>query len=72
MNAYDDQAERDHLINEASKLFPNSTISLEYGDQYEEIHLYIDGARYTFNVGSDDDVFVFYAGNNRIVIPALD
>ena len=71
MTAYDEQAERNHLIAEASKLFPNTTITIDYDDDDEAIHLDIDGTRYTFGTGSDDDVYVFRSGNDRIVIAEL-
>lgn len=72
MNAYNEQIEHNHLISEASKLFPNATITIDYDDEDEAIHLDIDGTRYTFHVESDDDAYVFSSGDDRIVIPALD
>jgi hypothetical protein len=72
MKPYDEQAERNHLIAEASKLFPNASVKIEYDDELEAIHLDIDGARYTFYVGSDNDAYVFCSDTNRIVMPALD
>ena len=69
---YDERAERDHLISEALEVYPNASISIDYDDEDEAIHLTIDGMRFTFNVGSDDDAYVFQSGDHRIVIPALD
>lgn len=71
MPPYDEQAERDHLISEASKLYPIASITVDYDDEDEMIHLTIDGMRYTFHVGSDDDAYVFCSDDRRIVIPAL-
>jgi len=73
MPPYDEQTERDHLIAEASKLYPNASVSIHYDDGDEAIHLEIDGTRFTFHSGSDeDDFYVFCSGDDRIVIPALD
>jgi hypothetical protein len=70
--AYDEQAERNHLIAEASKLFPNATITVEYDDEDEAIHLDIDDNRYTFHAGSDNEEFAFCSVDYCIMIPALD
>jgi len=73
MNTYDEHAERNHLMAEASKLFPHASIALIYDDEEEAIHLEIDGNYFTFQVGSDDDeTYTFWSGDARIVIPALD
>jgi len=73
MNAYDEQTERGHLIAEASKLFPNASISIHFDDEDEAIYLTIDDVRYTFNLGSDDDeAYVFCSGADRIALPAFD
>jgi len=72
MPAYDEKAERNYLIKEASKLYPNASITVDYDDEDEAIHLDIDGTRYTFQVGSDDDAYVFQSSGARIMLPALD
>ena len=59
-----------HLLQHAWDLFPDATIEIAYDD--EIIHLDVDGHRFTFEIGSDDDYYVFSDGRSSFVIPLME
>lgn len=62
--------DRDYLIHYARLLFPSSTVAVTYDD--EIIHLDIDGNRFTFEIGSDDDEYVFHGAGRSFAIPLMN
>jgi hypothetical protein len=59
-----------HLLQHAWDLFPDAIIELTYED--ETIHLDVDGHRFTFEIGSDDDYYVFSDGETSFAIPLME
>lgn len=68
MNEHQD---RDHLIGHALNLFPGSAVSVTYTED-EIIHLDVDGVRFTLEIGSDDDAYVFHGIARSFVIPLMN
>ena len=64
-------ADHDHLLAHAKAIFPGSTISVTHTDD-EIIHIDVDDVRYTFEIGSDDEEYVFTDGNATFRIPLMD
>jgi hypothetical protein len=64
-------ADHVHLLAHAKAIFPGSTISITHTDD-EVIHIDVDGVRYTFEIGSDDEEYVFTKGNDTFRIPLMD
>jgi hypothetical protein len=58
----------EHLLNHAQELFPTAKIEVHYTDD-EIIHIDVDGHRFTFEIGSDDDAYIFDDGVNAFTIP---
>ena len=66
----DDQPlDRTHLLSHAQALFPGTTIIVVY-DPNDIIHM--SGRRYTFEIGSDDDEYIFTDGLTTFTIPLMD
>lgn len=63
--------DRDHLLIQAQRLFPSATIAVTHTDD-EVIHIDVDGYRYTFEIGSDDDEYVFTDGKEAFTIPLME
>lgn len=61
----------EHLLRNAALLFPNSEVDVIHAID-EIIHLVVDGHRYTFEIGSDDDEYVFTDGKMTFTIPLMD
>lgn len=59
-----------HLLQHAWDLFPGAIIEITYED--ETIHLDVDGYRFTFEIGSDDDYYIFTDGQTSFVIPLME
>lgn len=59
-----------HLLQHAWNLFPGANIEITYVD--ETIHLDVDGHRFTFEIGSDDDSYVFSDGVTSFEVPLMD
>ena len=57
----DEPLDRPHLIDHARALLPGATIDVIYTPN-EIIHIEVDGHRYTFEIGSDDDEYLFTDG----------
>lgn len=61
-------ADYTHLLDHASRHFPDARVNVVYTDD-EIIHIDVDGHRYTFEIGSDDDQYVFDDGATAFTIP---
>jgi hypothetical protein len=61
-------ADHDHLLDHASRRFPGAHIEITYTDD-EIIHIDVDGHRYTFEIGSDDDEYQFSDDMTTFTIP---
>lgn len=59
-----------HLMQHAWDLFPDAIIEITYED--ETIYLDVDGHRFTFEIGSDDDYYVFSDDEISFVIPLME
>jgi len=58
----------DHLMQHAQQQFPGARIDITYTDD-EVIHIEVDGLRFTFEIGSDDDAYIFSDGASVFEIP---
>lgn len=56
-----------HLMQHAWDLFPGAIIEIAYED--ETIHIDVSGHRFTFEIGSDDDAYIFSDGSTSFTIP---
>ena len=63
--------DRSHLFSHAQALFPGAVIEVIHMPD-EIIHIEVDGHRYTFEIGSDDDEYVFTDGHTTFTIPLLE
>lgn len=63
-------ADYPHLLQHAWDLFPGAHIEITYDD--EIIHIEIDGHRFTFEIGSDDDCYAFSDGETSFMIPLME
>lgn len=61
-------ADYDHLLTHAQDRFPGARIDITY-TQDEIIYIDVDGRRFTFEIGSDDDAYVFDDGTISFTIP---
>lgn len=61
-------ADYDHLRQHAQRLFPGARINITYTDN-EIIHIDVNGHRYTFEIGSDDEEYIFDDGSTCFAIP---
>ena len=66
-----ERADYDHLLAHASRLFPGAKIAVCYGDD-ETIHIDVDDHRFTFEIGSDDDLYIFDDGEIFFEIPPME
>ena len=64
-------ADHDHLLHHAQRLFPDAEILITHTDD-EIIHIDVDGHRYTFEIGSDDDEYTFTDGKTTFTVPLMD
>ena len=58
----------EHLLEHAQALFPGAHILVTYTND-EIIHVDVDGHRFTFEIGSDDDTYTFSDGSTGFTIP---
>lgn len=65
-------SDQDHLLHYAQRLFPGACITATYDMNAEIIFLDIDARRFTFEIGSDDDAYVFVAGDDAFEIPLME
>ena len=63
--------DRPHLFSHAQALFPGHVIEVIYSPD-EIIHIDVDGHRFTFEIGSDDDAYVFTDGHTSFAIPLME
>lgn len=61
----------DHLLIHTQRLFPSATIEITYTDD-EVIHIDVDGHRFTFEITSDDEEYVFTDGKEAFAIPLME
>ena len=64
-------ADHDHLLDHAQSLFPGANIELIHTDD-EIIHIDVNGHRYTFEITSDDEEYVFTDGRETFTIPLME
>lgn len=64
-------ADYDHLMYYAQDRFPGATIDITHM-LGEIIHIDIDRHRYTFEIASDDDEYVFTDGKMTFSIPLME
>ncbi len=60
-----------HLLSHAQALFPGAMIDVIHTPD-EIIHIDVDGHRYTFEIGSDDDEYFFTDGKASFSIPLME
>lgn len=63
--------DREHLLLNARSLFPHVNVTLTYAPD-EIIHIDVDGRRFSFEIGSDDDEYIFTDGTASFTIPLMD
>lgn len=63
--------DRLHLLSHAQALFPGAVIDVIHAPG-DIIHLDVEGHRFTFEIGSDDDAYVFTDGNVTFTIPLME
>ena len=63
--------DRLHLLSHAQALFPGAVIEVFHTPD-EIIHIDVDGHRYTFEIGSDDDEYFFTDGKASFSIPLME
>lgn len=64
-------ADYQHLMQHTMRLFPGAQIDISYTDD-EIIHTDVDGHRFTFEIGSDDDAYIFDDGVSAFEIPIME
>lgn len=57
-----------HLLQHAWNLFPGSDVEITYTED-ETINIDVDGHRFIFEIGSDDDAYIFSDGSTSFTIP---
>jgi hypothetical protein len=67
----DSYADYDYLREHAQRLFPGASIEVIHADD-EVIHIDVDGHRFTFEITSDDEEYVFYDGRKSFRIPLME
>jgi hypothetical protein len=64
-------ADYHHLLRHAQDRFPSASIIIVYTED-EIIHIDVDGHRFTFEIGSDDDAYIFDDGVTAFEIPLME
>ena len=64
-------ADYDYLSGQAQRLFPGASIEVIHTDD-EVIHIDVDGHRFTFEITSDDEEYVFTDGRKAFHIPLME
>lgn len=64
-------ADHDHLLQYAQRLFPDAEIHVEHTDD-EIIHIDVNGHRFTFEITSDDEEYVFSDGRDTFTVPLME
>jgi hypothetical protein len=60
-----------YLREHAQRLFPGASIGVTHTDD-EVIHIDVNGHRYTFEITSDDEEYVFTDGRTTFRIPVME
>lgn len=63
--------DRSHLLSHTQPLFPGAVIDVIHTPD-EIIHIDVDGHRFTFEIGSDDDEYLFTDGKAFFSIPLME
>lgn len=63
--------DRAHLLSHAQALFPGAMIEVIHMPD-EIIHIDVGEHRYTFEIGSDDDEYLFTDGKTSFSIPLME
>lgn len=63
-------ADTKYLMHYAATLFPGAAIHITY--EKETIHIDVDGHHYSFEIGSDDDHYIFSDGKTSFIIPLME
>ena len=64
-------ADYDYLREHAQLLFPGTSIEVIYTDD-EVIHILVNGHRFTFEITSDDEEYIFTDGRTTFRIPLME
>lgn len=64
-------ADYEHLLAHAQALFPAADIRITHTPD-EVIYIDVDRCRFTFEIGSDDDAYVFSDGQTSFTIPLME
>ena len=64
-------ADYDYLREHAQRLFPGESIEVIHTDD-EMIHIDVNGHRYTFEITSDDEEYVFTDGRTTFRISLME
>ena len=64
-------ADYEYLLDHAQRLFPAAFIEVTHTDD-EVIHIDVDGHRFTFEITSDDEEYVFTDGPTTFAIPLME
>ena len=64
-------ADHEHLLDHAQRLFPDAEIHITHTDD-EIIHIDVNGHRFTFEITSDDEEYVFTDGSEKFTIPLME
>lgn len=64
-------ADYDHLMRHARSRFSGASVTITHTED-ERIHIDVDGDRYTFDIGSDDDEYLFVGQLGSFAIPLMD
>lgn len=67
----DQSADYEHLLAHTQALFPNADIKITHTPD-EVIHIDVDRSRFTFEIGSDDDAYIFSDGQTSFIIPLME
>ena len=64
-------ADYDYLRDHAQRLFPATSFEVIHTDD-EVIHIDVNGHRFTFEITSDDEEYVFTDGRTTFRIPLME
>ena len=67
----DSYADYDYLRVHTERLFPGASINVIHTDD-EVIHIDVNGHRFTFEITSDDEEYVFTDGRRTFHIPLME
>ncbi|MXP28876.1 hypothetical protein GRI58_08580 [Porphyrobacter algicida] len=67
----DEPLDRSYLLSHAKAIFPGAVVDVIHTLD-EIIHIDVDGHRYTFEIGSDDDEYLFTDGQRSFAIPLME